>query len=116
MASTKALAALFSLLALAARAAADDNAVERGRKALICHGGSIAGHSYVGLGNASLDFQAFTEELAAASGRPKRTPFPFSHVRGTSEAGSFAVYLLSLRQPDLGLRLAPLDLEVRDHL
>src|SRR5262249_23268658 len=30
---------------------------------LLCHGGSIAGHSYVGLGNASLDLQGLFEDL-----------------------------------------------------
>src|ERR1700687_1351060 len=53
---------------------------------MICHGGSIAGKSYVGLGNASLDFQAFIEELAKADGGQGRTPFAFCNVRGTSGA------------------------------
>src|SRR6266851_7731444 len=52
---------------------------------LVCHGGSIAGQSYVGLGNASLDYQALHEELAA-DGRRTKSPFRFSNVRGTSEA------------------------------
>ncbi len=39
---------------------------------LVCHGGSIAGKSYVGLGNASLDYQAWHEEIAAADGKPRR--------------------------------------------
>lgn len=32
---------------------------------MLCHGGSIAGKSYVGLGNSTLDVQAFFEEVAA---------------------------------------------------
>jgi hypothetical protein len=83
---------------------------------LICHGGSIAGQSYVGLGNASLDYQAFSEEMAAADGRPGKTPLRFSNVRGTTEAGSFAVYLLGMRQPDLSLRFPRLDLDLQDDL
>jgi mono/diheme cytochrome c family protein len=83
---------------------------------MLCHAGSIAGQSYVGLGNASLDFQTLSEDLAATLGRAPRTPFPFSHVRGTTEAGNFAVYLLALREPNLKLRQDALDLEMRDHL
>ena len=41
---------------------------------LLCHGGSIAGQSYVGLGNSSLDIQALYSELAAADGRSPQTP------------------------------------------
>jgi mono/diheme cytochrome c family protein len=68
---------------------------------MTCHGGSVAGKSYVGLGNSALDIQALFEELAAAAGTPAKTPFPFSHARGTNEAGAFAVYLLGMRKPDL---------------
>jgi mono/diheme cytochrome c family protein len=71
---------------------------------MLCHGGSIAGKSYVGLGNASLDIQAFYEHLGGL------TPFTFGNVRGTSEAGSMAVFLLSFREPDLSLRLKRADL------
>jgi cytochrome c peroxidase len=83
---------------------------------LLCHGGSIAGQSYVGLGNASLDIQALFEDLTAADGRPPTLPFIFSNVRGTSEAGAMAAYLLGLRDPDLRLRTAWLDLGLRDDL
>jgi mono/diheme cytochrome c family protein len=83
---------------------------------LLCHGGSIAGKSYVGLGNASLDIQGFFEDLSKAAGGPGRTPFVFGHVRGTSEAGAMAVYLIARRDPDLKLRLPGLDLGLRDDL
>jgi mono/diheme cytochrome c family protein len=83
---------------------------------LVCHGGSIAGQSYIGLGNASLDYQAFYEEMAVADGRPGRTPMRFSNVRGTTEAGGFAVYLLGLREPDLALRYPRLDLDLSEDL
>src|SRR5262249_30800763 len=83
---------------------------------LLCHGGSVAGQSYIGLGNASLDFQALVEDLASAVGRAPKTPFVFSNVRGTSEAGSMAVYLLARPEPDLSLRKQPLDLGLRDDL
>jgi hypothetical protein len=83
---------------------------------LVCHGGSIAGHSYVGLPNSSLDMQALYEDLARADGRSGRTPFTFSHVRGTTEAGAMAVYLYQLRQPDLNLRLTRQNLGLRDDM
>ncbi len=82
---------------------------------LLCHGGSILGKSYVGLGNASLDIQAFFADMGKAAGGG-RTRFGFSHVRGTSEAGAIAVYLLAFREPDLSLRLSPLDLGLPDAL
>jgi hypothetical protein len=83
---------------------------------LLCHAGSIAGHSYIGLGNSTLDYQAFYEEMAAADGRPPRTPFRFCNVRGTNEAGAMAVFLLGYREPDLRLRLQRLDLDLQDDL
>lgn len=83
---------------------------------MVCHGGSIAGKSYVGLGNCVLDYQAFYEEMSAADGRAPRTPFHFCNVRGTNEAGGMAVYLLGLREPNLDRRLNRLDLDLHDDL
>jgi mono/diheme cytochrome c family protein len=83
---------------------------------LLCHGGSILGKSYIGLGNATLDVQAMFEEFGKAEGGRGKTPFAFSNVRGTSEAGSMAVFLLSYREPDLSLRVKPVDLGLRDNL
>src|SRR5688572_21427777 len=82
----------------------------------VCHGGSIFGQSYVGLGNASLDIQALFEELSKGSGGAGRLPFTFSNVRGTSEAGAMAVYLHGFREPDLTVRLGRMDLGLRDDL
>src|SRR3954468_19601182 len=36
---------------------------------LICHGGSIGGTSYVGLGNSTLDLKALLDDLTLADGR-----------------------------------------------
>jgi len=83
---------------------------------LICHGGSIAGRSYVGLGNTDLDYQAFAEEMDAADGRPRKPPFTFCNVRGAVEAGCMAVFLLGYREPDLTLRTRRLDLELHDDM
>ncbi len=71
---------------------------------LVCHGGSVAGKSYVGLGNASLDLQALSDELGAVDGNRPPFPFPFSNVRGTTEAGAITVFLYEYREPDLSLR------------
>jgi hypothetical protein len=71
---------------------------------MLCHGGSIFGKSYLGLGNSSLDIQAVFEDMSIADGRSGKLPFTFSNVRGTSEAGSFAVYLLGFREPDLKMK------------
>jgi mono/diheme cytochrome c family protein len=83
---------------------------------LLCHGGSIAGKSIIGLGNASLDIHALFEDMTRASAINKGLPFTFSNARGTSEAGTFAVFLLSLRDPDLKIRTSPLNLGLREYL
>jgi mono/diheme cytochrome c family protein len=83
---------------------------------LLCHAGSILGKSVIGLGNCSLDLHAFFEEMAAAQGSKVKMPIQFCNVRGTSEAGATAVFLLSLRQPDLKLRSEPLDFAVHDDM
>lgn len=83
---------------------------------LTCHGGSIMGTSYIGLGNASLDVQALFEDLNAVSGINRPLPFTFTNVRGTSEAGGMGVYLLGLRTPDLGFRTKRLELGLDDQL
>lgn len=83
---------------------------------MACHGGSILGKSYVGLGNSTLDAEALFSEFNVADGRSSKLPFTFSNVRGTSEAGAFGVYLLGFRNPDLTLRLPPKDLDLHDDL
>lgn len=84
---------------------------------MICHGSSILGQSIVGLGNSSLDIQALFEELGQASGAPSGIlPFAFSRVRGTTEAGAMAVYLLSFREPNLDVTFKRHDLGLRDDL
>jgi mono/diheme cytochrome c family protein len=83
---------------------------------LVCHGGSILGQSYVGLGNASLEIEALFDDMSAVSGVPARTPFHFTNVRGTSEAGTMAVFLLSYRNPDLSLRRPRHDFPLRDNM
>jgi len=83
---------------------------------MLCHGGSILGKSYVGLGNSAIDFQAMYEELAEAAGMPKKSPHVFCNARGTIEAGAMTVYLLGLREPDLRLHSPRLDLDLHDDM
>lgn len=78
---------------------------------MVCHGGSIGGTSYVGLGNTQLDLKWFFQEMTKAEG--KRFPpgtFVINSSRGTVNAGMFSVILLSLRNPDLSFRSFPLPL------
>jgi mono/diheme cytochrome c family protein len=83
---------------------------------MLCHGGSIMGKSYVGLGNSSLDIQAFFEDFNRAAGINRKLPHTFSNVRGTSEAGAMAVYLHSFRNPDLSLKLERHKWELKDDM
>lgn len=83
---------------------------------MICHGGSILGKSYIGLGNASLEIEALFDDLFGFGGRQRKALFAFTNVRGTNEAAAMAIFLFSLRDSDLKLRTAPLDLGLQDNL
>jgi mono/diheme cytochrome c family protein len=85
-----------------------------GADCMLCHGGSIFGKSYVGLGNSTLDIQGLFEDLAQADGHSPKLPFTFSNVRGTNEADGFGVYLLGFRNPDLTIRDTWKNLGLRD--
>jgi mono/diheme cytochrome c family protein len=80
---------------------------------MLCHGGSIGGQSYVGLGNTQLDLKAVLFELTIADGkRPPFSTFVLNSSRGTNNAGQIAAALLSLRNTDLSVRSFPLPLGV----
>jgi RoxA-like, cytochrome c-like len=83
---------------------------------LLCHAGSIAGQSVIGLGNASLDLQSLYDDMYATDGLPFRFPFRFSNARGTVEAGALLGYLMQFRDSDLRLLKQPLKLGYRDDL
>ena len=85
-----------------------------GADCMLCHGGSVLGTSYIGLGNSTLDIQALFEDLARVDGSARKLPFTFSNVRGTNEADGFGVYLLGFRNPDLSIKSAWKDLGLRD--
>ena len=76
---------------------------------LACHGGSIGGTSYVGLGNTQLDLESLLGEMQRADGGfPPLSTFKLNTARGTNNAGQIAIVLLSLRNPDLSRRPFPL--------
>jgi cytochrome c5 len=75
---------------------------------MLCHGGSIAGASYVGLGNTTLDLEALLHDLTLADGRIDIPPgFVYNTTRGTANAGAISERLIALRNPDLSIRLLP---------
>jgi mono/diheme cytochrome c family protein len=78
---------------------------------MVCHGGSIGGTSYVGLGNTALDLKTLLDELTAADGqRLPPSTFVLTTARGSVNAGQVAVVLLSFRNADLSPRKFPLPL------
>jgi mono/diheme cytochrome c family protein len=71
---------------------------------LLCHAGSVAGQTFIGLGNASLDLQGLFDELTAVGGLQVALPFQFSHVRGTIDPVSPVAYLLRFRDANLNIQ------------
>ena len=78
---------------------------------LVCHGGSIGGTSYVGLGNSTLDLKTLFDDMNRAEGRRAPTfPYVVNSVRGAVNAGMFSATLLSMRNADMSRRQFPLPL------
>jgi mono/diheme cytochrome c family protein len=72
---------------------------------LLCHAGTVAGQTIIGLGNSTLDLQALFEELSQADGLPLSMPFgPMSYVRGTIDPVNPMTFMLEFRDPDLNVR------------
>ncbi len=71
---------------------------------LMCHAGTVAGQTIVGLGNASLDLQSLFEDLTRADGIDLQMPFRFSYVRGTIDPINPLAFLLQFRDEGLGLQ------------
>ncbi len=93
------------------RATAPDGRVGLNLDCMTCHGGSIGGRSYVGLGNTQIDVEALLSDMTVADGRPapKFVLFRMNTGRGNNNAGQLAVFLLSLRNAgDLSKRSFPL--------
>jgi mono/diheme cytochrome c family protein len=85
-----------------------------GSDCLLCHAGSVAGKTYIGLGNASLDLESLFDELPPI-GIPARLPVRLANVRGTIEANAAVVFLMEFRNPDLSLRI-PTSSKIKDDL
>jgi mono/diheme cytochrome c family protein len=78
---------------------------------MACHGGSIGGTSYVGLGNSTLDLKLLFDELTQAEGRMRPfATFTLNSTRGTVNAGQVAALLMSFHNPDWSRRVIPLPL------
>ena len=71
---------------------------------MLCHASSIMGQSVIGLGNASLDWDAPAQDLSAAEGIPHGIPFAFSNVRGTTEASAVIAHFMQYRDVELKMR------------
>jgi mono/diheme cytochrome c family protein len=71
---------------------------------LLCHAGTVAGQTVIGLGNASLDLQSLFEDLSAADGFRLNSPFRFSYVRGTIDPISPVVFLMEMRDSELNVQ------------
>src|SRR5262249_30737404 len=71
---------------------------------LLCHAGTVAGQTIIGLGNASMDIQSLFEELTAADGFKLTLPYDFSYVRGTIDPITPTTFLMAMRDPELNLR------------
>ena len=81
---------------------------------LICHGGTIGGTSYIGLGNTRLDLQGFLGDMTKTdSGLTVPFVFPLNSSRGTVNAGQISATLLSMRNPDLSFRTIPIPFGAR---
>jgi mono/diheme cytochrome c family protein len=78
---------------------------------LLCHAGSVAGQTYFGMANASVDIQGLFEELSAAEGLSFKFPFHFSEVRGTVDPVTPANFLMGFRDADLNLRAKAITLD-----
>ena len=79
---------------------------------MACHGGSIGGTSYTGLGNSTLDLKGLFDDLTRAEGRrPPFSIFVLNSSRGTVNAGQVAAVLISLKNSDFTPRSFPLPLE-----
>ncbi len=76
-----------------------------GSDCLLCHAGTVAGQTIIGLGNPALDMESLYEDLAAADRLDPQMPLRLCNVRGTTEASNFAIYLMQFRDAELRHRI-----------
>jgi mono/diheme cytochrome c family protein len=82
---------------------------------LMCHAGTVAGQTIVGLANSTLDLQSLFEDLSAADGNRLNFPFRFSYERGTVDPLNSAAFLLQFRDDDLNA-IKPVSLPYSDNV
>src|SRR4051794_8506968 len=71
---------------------------------LLCHGGTVAGQTIIGLGNSALDLQGLFEDLGKADSFVLQFPFSFSSVRGSIDPLNPLIYLMQFRDHDLNVK------------
>ena len=74
---------------------------------MLCHGSSLFGRPVIGLPNTSIDLARLFRDLDRSDGGFGVFPYRFSNVRGTTESTATGIFLMALREPDLGIRLFP---------
>lgn len=73
-----------------------------GTDCLLCHAGTVAGRTVIGLGNSTLDLEGLLGDLLPPGGR-RAVGFRLSYVRGTIDPVSPAAFMMSLRDADLNV-------------
>jgi hypothetical protein len=82
-----------------------------GTDCLLCHAGTVAGRTVIGLANSTMDVDGLIRDLFAASGMRIDVPFRAAYVRGTIDPITPAAFLVAARDADLNLRPPqPLDI------
>jgi mono/diheme cytochrome c family protein len=74
---------------------------------LLCHAGTVAGQTIIGLGNASLDLQLLFDDMIAADGLKFDLPVRLSYVRGTVDPLNPAAFMFQFRDANLDLTTRP---------
>jgi mono/diheme cytochrome c family protein len=71
---------------------------------LLCHAGTVAGQTIIGLGNSTLELQSLFEELSRTEGFELRMPYgQMSYVRGTIDPVNPLTFLMEFRDADLNV-------------
>lgn len=82
---------------------------------LLCHAGTVAGQTIIGLANTSLDMQALFDEMSLADGNRFDVPFRASHVRGPIDPVGGLTFLMELRDAEMNIQ-KPATLDRPEHV
>ena len=83
---------------------------------LLCHAGRVAGQTVIGVGNASVDLDAFFTDMQANELLGYKWQFRFSYTRGTIDVVNPVAFLMGFRAPDLSLKGSTIKLEYHDNV